>query len=70
MNFPTLSIGPVNFRFKGFGRYFFFIFIQILQQNSVSRQWRPRSDAALCSVGSKFALFAYVPQKGRYAYMD
>ena len=40
------------------GSHVFFIFIHILMEHSVSKQWRPLSDAA----GS--ALFAYVPQKG------
>ena len=35
----------------------------------LSKQWRPGSDAASCGVWSRSALFAYVPQKGRHAYM-
>ena len=45
----------------------FFIFIQILKETSVSKQWRTWSDSAFCGVWSSFALFADVPQKGRYA---
>ena len=48
----------------------FFIFIQILKEFSVSKQWRTWSDAAFCGVWSGFALFAYVPQKGAYAYKN
>ena len=40
-------------------------FIQIPIEHSVSKQWRTWSDAALCGVGSGYALFANVPQKGR-----
>ena len=44
MNFLPLSIGPVHLCLKDFG-VLFFIFIQILIELSVSKQWRPRSDA-------------------------
>ena len=47
----------------------FSIFIQILIENSASKQWRSWSDATFCGVWSWSALFAYVPQKGRQAYM-
>ena len=45
-----------------------FHFIQILIEFSVSKQWRPGSDAAFCGVWSGFALFAYVP--GLYGLKD
>ena len=38
---------PVHFRFKGCW-VAFFIFIQILIEHSVSKQWRHRSDTAVC----------------------
>ena len=43
----------------------FFIFIQILIEDSVGKQWRPWSDAAFCRVWAGSALFTYVPLKGR-----
>ena len=49
-----------------FSRY---IFIQILIEHSVSKQWRPWSDAVFCRVLSGSTLFAYVTQKGGLAYM-
>ena len=49
--------------------FFFFIFVLFVIENPVSKQWRPWSDAALCGVWSGSALFAYVPQKGRQAYL-
>ena len=61
---PHSSTGLVHFRFKGWWMVFL-IFIQILIEHSVSQQWRPWSDATFCGVWSGFALFAYVPQKGR-----
>ena len=47
----------------------FSIFIKILIEHSVSRQWRPWSDTAFCSVWSGSVLFAHVSQKGHQAYM-
>ena len=46
--------------------WYFFIFIQILIQHSVSKQWRPRSDVAECGIWSGSVLCANVPQKGLY----
>ena len=40
----------------------FFIFIQILMEPSISKQWIPWSNAASCGVWSGHALFADVPQ--------
>ena len=40
-------------------------FIQILKEHSVSKNWRPWSDA----VWSGSALFAYDSRKGRSSYM-
>ena len=40
-------------------------FIQISIEYSVSKQWRPWSDATFCGVWSGSALFSYVTQKGR-----
>ena len=40
-----------------------FIYIQILIEYSVCKQWRPWSDAAFCGIWSGSALFAYVLQK-------
>ena len=45
-NLPLLSIGPVHFRFKGWW-VLFFVFISFVIDHSASKQWRPRSDAAL-----------------------
>ena len=61
MDSPPLSIGTVHFCFKGCW-VVFFIFIQILIEQSACKQWRPWSEHAVWS-GSP--LFAYVPQKGR-----
>ena len=62
MNFP-ISIGRTSlFRILGVLGVFFFNFIQILIEHSVSKQWKPGSDAASCGVWSGSALFAYVPQ--------
>ena len=65
MEFSTIINWTGPFPCKGLLGCIFSIFIQILIENSLSKQWRPWSDAALC--GS--ALFAYVPQKGREAYL-
>ena len=59
------AIGPVYFCFKVVGWYFHFI--QILIEHSISKLLRPWSDAAFCGVWSGSALFAYVPQKRRLA---
>ena len=48
-NSPLVSSGPVHFHFKGCW-VLFFIFFQILIEHSVSKQWRPWSDAAFCGV--------------------
>ena len=42
----------------------YFTFLLILIKHSVRKQWRPRSDAAFCSVWSGPALFVFVPQNG------
>ena len=52
-----------NFRVVG---WYFFFFIQFLEETSVSKQLNPWSDAAFCGVWSGSDLFAYVPLKGRY----
>ena len=44
MEFPILPIGTVHFRFKGCW-VVFFIFIQILTEQSVSEQLRPEQTA-------------------------
>ena len=49
------------------GDSFIYFFIQTWIESSVRKQWRPCSDAAFCCVWSRSALFAYVPQKGRFA---
>ena len=57
MEFPALIIWTSLFPFWGLlGGIFHFI--QILIGYSVSKQWRPWSDAG-------YALLAYVQQKGR-----
>ena len=38
----------------------FYIFIQMLKETSVSKQWRTWSDAPTCDVGSGSVLFTYV----------
>ena len=48
----------------------FFLFFFISIERSVSILWRPWSDAAFCGVWYGSPLFAYVPQKGRFAYYD
>ena len=68
MEFPLLLIGPVYFHFKGFWEDLFII-IQVLIEYYVSKQWTHWSDATLCGVWSVSALFVYVIQKGRWAYM-
>ena len=63
MAFPV-SINWTNpFPILGLLGTIFLIFIQILKENSVSKQWRPWSDAALCGVWSGFALLADVQKK-------
>ena len=47
----------------------FFIFISFFDENHVSKQNSPRWDAAFCGVISGAFRFAYVPQKGRQAYI-
>ena len=42
-----------------------FIFIKLLIEHYVSKQWRSWSEATFWSVWSESALFAFVPQKGR-----
>ena len=59
---PNEISRPIHFSFKGCWMVFF-IFGQILIEHTVSKQWRPWSDATFCGVWSGFALFAYVPQK-------
>ena len=49
----------VHFQFKGCLVYFFLILLDI----SVSKQWRPWSDAVFCCVWSGSTLFAYVLDK-------
>ena len=60
MEFPLFSIEPVHFRLKGCW-VVSFIFIQILIEHSVRKQWRAWSDAVFCGVWTGSALFAYVP---------
>ena len=58
------TLGEPICRERGSGVFFhFFVLFEI--EISVSKQWRPWSDAALCGVWFRTALFAYVPQKGR-----
>ena len=47
-----------------------FNFYPIFDEFSLSKQNSPRSDAAFCGVTSGAMLFAYVPQKGRQAYVS
>ena len=54
-NLPLLSIGPVHFHFKVCWMEFF-IFNNIFIGHSVSKQWRPWSDAIFCGVCSGSAL--------------
>ena len=61
MEFPTLIIEPVHFRFKGC-LVAFFIFIQILMQYLYNKQWWRWSYTMFCRVWSWSALFAYAPQ--------
>ena len=49
--------------------WYFFIFIQILIENSASKRWRSRPDTAFCGVWSGSALFAYVPENGHQTYL-
>ena len=53
---PFLFFGCLMYCF-----HFHLFFIEI----PVSKQWRPWSDAAFCSIWSVSALFAYVPKVGR-----
>ena len=41
----------------------FFVSVRILIEHSVSKQWRPCSDATFCGVRSGSGLFAYVQKK-------
>ena len=77
----NLSINP--YKMSGISHYYqfiqsifvlgllgvFFIFILNLIEHTVSKQWRPWSDAAFCGVCSRSALFAHVLQKGRKAHI-
>ena len=45
------------------------IFISFFDGNQNSKENSPRWDAAFCGVTSGGILFAYVPLKGRQAYM-
>ena len=49
MEFPTIINWTGHFRFKGC-TVVFYIFIQISIKYSVSKQWRPLSDAPFCGV--------------------
>ena len=66
MNFPTLSEGRAHFQFRGVWRYFPFLFkfIRTFCKQTVKTPIR-----RCIIVWSGSAQFAYVPQKGRYAYM-
>ena len=57
-----------NFTFRGVMGDFF-IFISFFDEISLYKQDSPRWDAAFCDVTSGAMLFAYVPFKGRQAYM-
>ena len=59
MNFPNSITRTNSFQILGVLGVFF-SFIQIRIEHSVSKQWRPWSDAALCSVWSGSALFAWL----------
>ena len=48
---------------------YFFICISVFDKIHESKQNSPRWDAAFCGVTSGAILFAYVPLKGRQAYM-
>ena len=69
MRFPILINWTSLFPFQGLLGGIFFISIKISTEHSVSKQWRPWSDAAYCGVWSGTTLSARVPQKGSYAYM-
>ena len=63
MEFPTLYQMDKSISiFKGCWMVFF-IFIWILIEHSVSKQWRNWSDAAICGIWCGSALFADVPKK-------
>ena len=51
------------------GHVYIFHFCSICNWKSCKRKWRTWTDAAFCSAWSGSALFAYVPQKGRQAYL-
>ena len=68
MNFPISISRATLFQILGV-LVVNYIFIQVLIENYVSKQWWPWLDAAFCGVWSVSALFAYVPQKEREAYM-
>ena len=48
----------------------FYFFFSFLDEISLCKQNSPRWEAAFCGVTSGAMLFAYVPQKGRQAYMS
>ena len=55
--FPSVSFGRVHFRFEGH-REWFWIFIPFFDAIPVSKENRPRWDAAFCGVSSGAILFA------------
>ena len=65
MEFPTVINWASPFRLKGCW-VVVFIIIQILREHSVCKPWRSWSDATFCGIWSGFA---YVQQKGRWAYV-
>ena len=62
MDSPIIIIWASPLSFLGGIRsiFFFLLFIQFTDENSLSKQYSPRWDATLCGVTSGAMLFAYV----------
>ena len=67
MDLPTLINRMSQFPILGVLLVFFFFFLQILKEHSISKQCRSWSVTAYCGVWSGSALFAFVPYKVRSA---
>ena len=68
MDFSILRIWMSSLSFLGASGVIFH-FISFFDENQNCKQNSPRWDAAFCGVTSGAVLFAYVPLKGRQAYM-
>ena len=67
--FHPYRLDEFTFIFRSIVSIFFYFFISFFDEFPVNKQNSPRSDTAFCGVTSGDILFAYVPLKGRQAYM-